>query len=97
MSKTLESKVQDKLIKELKKAGWVTNKPVQNSYNGWPDIQAFKHPGRTIFIEVKRKGEKPRKLQKYWIRQLSDMGFPVLICEGMEDIDEILNVIAKLR
>lgn len=89
---TLESKIQTAVITQLKKAGWVVDKSVQHSHNGWPDITAYKFPGRVLFIEVKRPGEKPTQLQKYWHSRLKTMGFDCHVIDDVEQLND-LNLI----
>lgn len=53
----------------------LTNKP------GIPDLLLLKD-GKASFIEVKRKGQKPRPLQQYRIKQLQELGFDVKVVQG---------------
>jgi Holliday junction resolvase len=66
----LESKIQNKLIKDLESRGYyviklsVTNKP------GIPDLIAIP-PGCSVeFYEVKQIGKKPRPLQAYRAKEI---------------------------
>lgn len=43
--------------------------------------------GRTIFVELKAPGEKPRKLQKYRARELRKLGFQVECIDTVEKVD----------
>jgi Holliday junction resolvase len=47
---------------------------------GFPDLMALKN-GQATFIEVKRKGEKPRALQRFVHEILREKGFEVLILD----------------
>jgi archaeal holliday junction resolvase (hjc) len=80
-AKALESDVQRRLIKELEERGWMAVKIVLCNMNGFPDIMALKD-GRTVFIEVKRAGERPRPLQEFRHRKLREQGFEVYVCNG---------------
>ena len=69
-----EAKLQSKILDYLEKEdGWMVNKLIKMSRNGWPDIIAVKN-GKTVFIEVKSKGLKPIPLQDYVINNLNKSG-----------------------
>ena len=78
----MESKIQSKLIKDLEAKGYyvlklsVTNKP------GIPDLVAIPKDCNAVFIEVKQKGKKPRELQKYRMKELSDHGIKAYVYDG---------------
>lgn len=57
---------------------------------GWPDRAFFKQ-GRTLFIEFKRQGEKPRPAQVYMMEQLREEGFRCESCDNLEDAKSILR------
>ncbi len=50
-----------------------------SSVSGLPDRLVLLPSGRTLFIEFKSSGGRPRKLQSWWHRHLRDLGFEVLI------------------
>ena len=52
---------------------------------GVPDRIALYKGGRVVFLELKRAGEKPRKLQKYIIRRMRAFGFTVLVCDNTDE------------
>lgn len=86
--KRLESSVQRSIVTLLKSAGWVVDKPVSRSHNGFPDIAAYKD-GKTIFIEVKRPGGKTTPIQDYWISKLKNMGFEAYVIESPKEIKKL--------
>ncbi len=51
-------------------------KVILTNRNGFPDLMLLKD-GVASFIEVKRKGERPRPLQEYVIGELRKQGFKV--------------------
>ena len=76
----LESITQNRVIKRLEKEGWLVIKLGITNFNGIPDLMSLKD-GVARFIEVKRKGEKPRPLQEYRHRQLRQQGFEVEVID----------------
>lgn len=81
MYRRLESKEEEKLVKLFESRGSKCLKftPTQR---GYPD-RIVLHPDGTVeFIEVKRRGEKPRELQMKRAMELSDMGFSVRYYDG---------------
>jgi hypothetical protein len=49
---------------------------------GWPDY-LFLYHGRALFIEFKRTGEKPRKLQEYIHGLIREHGFQVAVVDNL--------------
>jgi Holliday junction resolvase len=83
-----EAKLQSKIITDLKSEGWLVNKIMLCSNQGWPDVEAYKQK-RTIFIEVKSEGKKAAPLQQYRHKQLIDQGFEVYVIDTW---DMYLNI-----
>ena len=52
---------------------------------GYPDRLILAEGGKIIFLELKRAGELPRKLQVYTHDWLRSLGFPVLVCDNVEE------------
>ena len=80
----LESKIQRDIIKSLEVAGWLVIKLIQTNRNGIPDLVCHKD-GRTVYIEVKRPGKQPSKLQYYRLQQLWNAGIEAFVMSGAED------------
>lgn len=76
----LESEVQKKVIRKYEKAGWLVNKIIQSTNNGWPDLECFRN-GVTLFIECKAPGETADDLQLYRHALLRNQGFEVLVID----------------
>lgn len=74
--KQKESAIQSAIRKRLENDGWLVNKLILTSKPGTPDLIAHKD-GRTIYIEVKRPGEKPRPLQAHRMEQIRRQGIEV--------------------
>lgn len=86
----LESEIQSFIIKLLESKGWLVVKIIQTSKNGWPDLQAIKN-GITIYIECKRQGEHPAKLQVFRHEQIEKAGAKVFIIDSKENAIEIIS------
>ena len=74
----LESSIQARIIKRYTDEGWLVVKMGLCNINGIPDLLCLKD-GKALFVEVKRPGKKPRRLQEYRIKQLQEQGFDVLV------------------
>ena len=60
---------------------------------GIPDVMCLKG-GRAYFIEFKRPGEDPTKIQQHRIRELIAHGCPSTVCRSAGDVKEFLEVVA---
>lgn len=90
---TEEGKVQrDVLDYLIREDGWFCNKLMAMSHAGWPDIIAIKN-GKTLFVEVKKKGEKPNTLQDYTIKMLNNRGAIAIYVDSIEMLYEKLNLL----
>lgn len=74
MERELESKIQARIIKRLEAQGYYVVKLILTNKNGIPDLLLLKD-GKASFVEVKRPGEKPRPLQEYRMKELTELGF----------------------
>lgn len=75
-----ESEIQARIIKRYERDGYIVVKLMLTNKGGFPDLMVLKD-GVTEFIEVKRKGEKPRPLQEYRIAELRRQGFSVKVLD----------------
>ena len=78
----LEKKIEQKLVREVKKKGGIAPKWVSPGFAGIP--------------EVKAPGEVPRPLQKARHRLLKKLGFKVYVLDDEKDIPEILKEVEEL-
>lgn len=83
----LESKIQSQIVKALEDQGWTVIRPISLSKSGYPDLFCFRS-GRTLFIEVKRPGQKLRKLQEFRKRELELQGFKVLVIDNPKQLKD---------
>lgn len=80
-----ESSIQSSIKRTLEIYGWLVTKLIQTTTNGIPDLMALKN-GKTVFIEVKRPGNKPTPLQLFRHDQLRRKGFEVIVATKISDI-----------
>lgn len=79
MKQRTEQQIQSAIMAKLRAAGWYVNKLIVTSLVGVPDLIAHKE-GRTMYIEVKRPGQKPTDLQEHRMRELGKYGVTVFVC-----------------
>lgn len=60
-------------------------------FAGFPDRMAVFPGGRIVFIELKQKGKKPRKLQLYYLRKLARLGFHTEVVDSTEQAKKVVN------
>ena len=77
----MESKIQEKIVKNLERRGWYVVKIIQCTKNGWPDLQAVKD-GKTVYIEVKDIGKEPDPLQLMRHKELRSAGAAVYVTDN---------------
>ena len=85
----LERSIQKSVINIMSSKGWLVNKIIQSTINGWPDLQCHRG-GVTIFIEVKRPGGKATPLQRLRHEQLRAEGFKVLVIDNINMLESFL-------
>ena len=92
LSRPLESNLEQKVVEYSNERGVLSLKLNVLGRVGWPD-RLFLYKGRVLFIEFKRQGEKPRKLQEYVHNQLRNQGFCVVVVDnfsqGYARIDDL--------
>jgi len=62
------------------------------SVKGLPDVLVIKD-GRAAWMEVKRPGEDPTRIQEHRMRELSRSGCPVTVVRSAGDAREFLEAI----
>ena len=86
----LESDIERKLTRELKKLGITSIKLRLLGDRGWPDRLILLPGGRPLFLELKRPGGKTSKQQEIKINLLHDLGYHVAISDN---VDRAINYI----
>lgn len=85
-----EQQIQSKIIDTLRKDGWYVNKLINTSLKGVPDLIAHKD-GRTVYIEVKRPGQKPRILQEFRMKELENYGIKTFFVDSEIGLINLLS------
>lgn len=89
----LESAIEAKLVKEVKKRGGLCLKFVSPSYAGVPDRLILLAFAKIAFVEVKAPGKKPRPLQLKRHKELRALGFRVYVLDDPKQIGGIIDEI----
>lgn len=84
----LESKLQSKIIKFLKKNGWLVRKILSTNCPGDPDIYSYKL-GITMWIETKRLGKTSKPLQVFRQQEIKSAG---MICFEADNFEQFINL-----
>jgi hypothetical protein len=88
-----EKKLEQKLVKAVKKRGGIALKFVSPGCAGFPDRLILIAYGKIGFVEVKAPGKKPRPLQARRHEQLKKLGFKVYTLDDEKDVGGILDEI----
>lgn len=87
----LERDIEKKLVAEVKKRGGKILK--QTGESGIPDRLVIAPLGLCAFVELKRPGEKPRKLQLQRKKELELLGFNVFVIDSFMGVDELIRAL----
>lgn len=82
----LEKEIEKKYRNNIQKQKGLFLKFVSPGAAGVPDRIVLLPGGIIKFVELKRPGEKPRPLQKYWHGKLKKLGFTVEVCDSGEGL-----------
>ena len=75
----LEKAIVAKVMATARSMGWWVHKTHGNAFSrGLPDVLAIKD-GRAAWMEVKRPGEEPTRIQQHRLRELSIAGCAVAV------------------
>lgn len=90
-----EKQLEQRLVRSVKNMGGICPKWVSPGWDGAPDRMALLAGGRIAFIEVKRPGEKPRRLQLLRHEQLRALGFKVYVLDDEKQIPGIIREVTE--
>lgn len=88
----LESRYTRRLAREVARLGLVM---LVIDYSGYADRLVLLPAGATLFVEVKRPGEKLRPLQEYRREQLARFGHFTMVAVGDDGIDQVIKYIRE--
>lgn len=86
-----EKELEELLVKKVKDAGGICPKFMSPGTNGMPDRIVLMPEGRMCFVEVKAKGQQPRRIQLRRHARLRALGFKVYVLDDPEQIPVIIN------
>lgn len=86
-----ESKIENKLKKEIELIGGKALKFVSPGISGVPDRIVLLPHGRIVFIELKAPGKKPRPIQIKRIKELKDLGFDVRVIDSIDGVKNFIE------
>ncbi len=89
-----EKNTERKLTEAVKAMGGIAPKFISPGCDGMPDRLVLLPSGRCAFVEVKRRGEKPRPLQESRHGMLRRLGFKVYVLDDAEQIGGVLHDIS---
>lgn len=88
----LENSIEKKFKEEVEKLGGKAFKFSSPGNNGVPDrIVIIK--SKCYFVELKRPGVKPRKLQKAVMKTFNRLGFKVYVIDSIEKVGDFIDEI----
>lgn len=90
MGLPLEKHLESKIVKWCKDNKFLCIKFTSLSTRGLPD-RLIIGDGRVVFVEIKRKGKKPREYQEYMINLMKRKGADVFWCDNFESFEEHMN------
>lgn len=85
-----EKLIEERFIREVKKAGGLALKVNSTSMKGLPDRMVLLPNGVLFFAEIKATGKRARALQNFVHKKLRALGFDVYIIDSIEMVKEVL-------
>lgn len=93
MEKDSEKSLEAYLVGKIAKMGGVCFKNFNMWTVGYPDRVIFLPGGRTIFVELKSTGFKPRPIQKVRHEKLRKLGYDVRVIDNFVELKQFINEI----
>lgn len=88
-----ENEIERQLSMTVKKMGGMAVKFVSPGLDGVPDRIVLLPRRKMAFVELKAPGKKLRALQEKRKKQMEELGFPVYVIDGVEQIGGVLDEI----
>lgn len=76
---------------QVKAIGGRAYKFVSPGNSGVPDRLTLFPGGRAVFVELKAPGKKPTALQLAQGKKISSLGFPVIVIDSKEGVDDLIS------
>lgn len=89
-----EGKIENYLIRECEKRGWLCLKFVSPSRRGVPDRIIIGNK-QTVFVELKSESGRPSHLQIFMINKIRKAGGIAYIVNSKDEVDRLLSCIEK--
>lgn len=87
----LEKALEQKACKRIKELGGLALKFSPVASRGYPDRVILLNNGQLFFVEFKKRGLKPTKLQNLRALALRERGYSVYFCDSIDRFYDILS------
>lgn len=91
VKKMEENKIEKYLKTKVSQIGGKAFKFVSPGVSGVPDRIVLLPGARSVFVELKAPGEKPRPIQLHRIKQIRALGFRVEILDSKDAVDKFIR------
>jgi len=89
-----ESTLEKYLIKRIKEEGGQSHKMLPTFEAGMPDRIVLLN-AKTAFVELKKTGKKPRKLQVQFLKELEKQGHDARVIDTKEQVEQLITDMKK--
>lgn len=89
-----EKDIEARLVRHVKRLGGLCYKFTSPGHAGVPDRIIF-YKGKTILVELKAPGAKPRPNQSIEIKRIKSQAIPCLVLDSKEKVDWFIERIRK--
>jgi len=91
MNKLSESAIEKAVCRTAKNNGWWAIKMNLMGVTGFPDRMFLGAGMSMFFVEFKAPGKKPRPMQQFMIKKLTNLGFKVYVIDNIEKGNDIVS------
>ena len=92
-----ENIIEAYLVAQCTERGWLCYKTASPGRNGFPDRTVITDTGMVVFVEVKRPGEVPRKLQVRILSEMREHGANVCVTHDHASVDMLVRALERDR
>lgn len=86
-----EKAIERYLVQRVEAMGGMCVKFSSHILPGLPDRLCLMPGGRTVWVELKSKGERPRPLQRVMFCRMGSIGHHVHVCDSRESVDKVMK------